>query len=377
MARARCWNACRAARAIFKNVLARRQACFPLTLLLLSAALSCGTGARPAVVAEPPPGHFYQGVFPGGENGMGSDITPADVAVYERAVGKRPTWVYFCDNWYEGRDFPWRTASWIRQGGSIPYIRLLVLSGNPIPRPDPVFNLANINRGMFDADFHRWMRGARRFGSPLIAEYGVEANGFWFPWNGLWNKGAGTYPDAVASFREAYRRIVRIAREEGALNIRWVFHIDPWDEPVESWNRFEYYYPGDEWVDWVGVSVYGRQLPKDKYRPTFRYQMDWAYRRLMAITGKRVIVCEFGNVVEDGQEAWTRAALSDLIGGRWPKVIGFAWWNAAFYNDPADPSRQSDMRIQNSPGLPSLFRTMVGEEARVLGTPLLAPARRR
>jgi len=51
----------------------------------------------------------------------------------------------------------------------------------------------------------------------------------------------------------------------------------------------------------------------------------------------------------------TRAALRDLIDGRWPKVIGFSWWNAAFYNDPADPTRESDMRIENSPGLPALF----------------------
>ncbi len=352
------------------------------TVLLALSAMGCGTGGCepahvPAVVAEPPQGYFYHGVYPGGESGMGSDVTPADVAVYERAVGKRPTWVYFCDNWYEGREFPWLNASWIRDGGSVPYIRLMLLSRNPIPTPDPVFNLANINKGMFDADFRRWMQGAKRFGSPLIAEYGVEANGFWFPWNGLWNKGSGTYPDAVSSFREAYRRIIRIAREEGALNVRWVFHIDPWDEPVEPWNRFEYYYPGDEWVDWVGVSVYGRQLPKDKYRPTFRYQMDWAYGRLMAITSKPVVVCEFGNVVEDGQEEWARAALSDIIAGRWPKVIGFSWWNAAFYNDPADPTRESDMRIEHSPGLPALFRSLVGEEPRVLSTALRTPAPRR
>ncbi len=353
--------------------------CVSVSALALVAAIDCGTGAGelshvPSVVAEPPPGHFYHGVFPGGESGMGSDVTPADVAVYERSAGKRPTWVYFCDNWYEGRGFPWRTASWIRAGGSIPYIRMMLLSGNPIPTPDPVFNLANINRGMFDADLGRWMRDARRFGTPLIAEYGVEANGYWFPWNGLWNKGAGTYAEAVASFRSAYRRIVRIARQEGALNIRWVFHIDPWDEPAAPWNRFEAYYPGDQWVDWVGVSVYGRQLPKDKYRPTFRYQMDWAYDRLMAIANKPAIVCEFGNVVETGQEEWVRAAFSDLLGGRWPKVIGFAWWNAAFYNDPADASRQSDMRIEDSPGVQALFRSFVGDDRRVLSTALRAPA---
>lgn len=351
-------------RAIFKNVIDRR---LGIAALLVCAAARCGAAA---VVAEPPAGRFYQGVFPGGENGGGSDITPAEVAAYEQAVGKRPTWVYFCDNWYEGREFPWRTAAWIRDRGSVPYVRLMLLSRYRRPAPDPLFNLANINRGMFDADFHRWMRDARRFGSPLIAEYGVEANGRWFPWNGQWNKGRGSYAEAVAAFRAAYRRIVRIARQEGALNIRWVFHVDPWDEPVEEWNRFEHYYPGDRWVDWVGVSVYGRQLPKDEYRPTFRYQMDWAYRRLTAIANKPVIVCEFGNVIEDGQEEWVRAALTDLLGGRWPRVIGFAWWNAAFYNDPQDPSRQSDMRIQDSPAVQALFRSMVGDEPRVLSTAL-------
>ena len=30
-----------------------------------------------------------------------------------------------------------------------------------------------------------------------------------------------------------------------------------------DWNKFENYYPGDEWIDWVGASVYGRQLPSD------------------------------------------------------------------------------------------------------------------
>jgi Glycosyl hydrolase family 26 len=342
----------------------------------------CGAAARkagdaPQVVAEPPPGQFYFGVFPGSANGMGSDVSLAGVAAFGSAAGKRPTWVYFCDNWYEGRAFPWSTASWIRAGGSVPYIRMMLLSSSAIPTPDPVFNLANIERGMFDADLHRWMRDARRFGSPLIAEYGVEVNGFWFPWNGLWNKDGGSYAEAIASFRRAYRRIVRIARQEGALNIRWVFHVDPWDEPVAPWNHFESYYPGDEWIDWVGVSVYGRQLPKGKYRPTFRYQMDWAYGRLAAIASKPVVVCEFGTVAEEGQEAWARAALSDLTGGRWPRVIGFAWWNSAFHNDPADPSRESEMRIQNSPGLPALFHSFVGDNGKVLSTALLAPARRR
>jgi len=69
----------------------------------------------------------------------------------------------------------------------------------------------------------------------------------------------------------------------------------------------------------------------------------------MALTKKPVIVCESAPSSSLGRRM-DAAALADLIGGRWPKVIGFSWWNAAFYNDPEDASRQSDMRIQNSRG---------------------------
>jgi hypothetical protein len=339
-------------------------------LLLLAAPGWCAearaSGQPASKLAEPPAGHFYHGVYPGSADGMGSDSSPAEVRIYERVIGKRPTWVYVCHNWYEGAAFPARQAEWIRASGSIPYIRLMLLSGPEIPRPDPVYSLANINRGRFDGELRQWMRGARRFSTPVLAEYGVEANGQWFPWNGLWNREGGSYQDAVGRFREAYRRIVRIAREEGADNVRWVFHVDPWDEPVADWNRLENYYPGDEWIDWVGVSVYGRQVPSDPYYPTFRWQMDWVYGRLTKLTSKPVIVCEFGTIAGPRQAKWARAALSDLTSGRWPRVIGFAWWNAAFKNDPVRPGARSDMRVQDSPALASILRTYVGRNSHVL-----------
>jgi hypothetical protein len=214
------------------------------------------------------------------------------------------------------------------------------------------------------------MRDAKRFGTPLLAEYGVEVNGFWFPWNGLWNQEGGSYPDSVARFRAAYRHIIQIAREEGARNIRWVFHVDPWDEPVVDWNRFENYYPGDEWIDWFGVSVYGRQIPKDLRAVSFRWQMDWVYGRLRKLADKPIVVSEFGNIRDPLQVSWAIDALADITGGRWPKLIGFSWWNAAFFNDP-NPDLRSDMRLQNNPGLAAVFRKYVGRNDAVLSAPLL------
>jgi hypothetical protein len=248
----------------------------------------------------------------------------------------------------------------------------MLLSSAAIPRPDPVYSLENILAGRFDPLLRKWMQDARAFGSPLIAEYGTEVNGWWFPWSGLYNKGDGTYADSVARFRATYQHIIQIAREEGACNIRWVFHVDPWDEPVEEWNRFENYYPGDEWIDWVGVSVYGRQLPSEKHAVSFRYQMDWVYARLQQLTSKPVIVCEFGTIDDPHQAEWTKSALADLLEGRWPKVIGFSWWNAAFKNDPVT-GRWSNMRVEENPALQAIFRDYVGRERAVISRPITRP----
>jgi len=117
---------------IFKSVTGRIQT-FVLAAGLLSLA---DAGRAPAVVAEPPPGHFYHGVYPGGESGWAATSRPRTWRP-TTVRGKAPTWVYFCDNWYEGRGFPWSTASWIRDGGSIPYIRMMLMSANPIRRPIP------------------------------------------------------------------------------------------------------------------------------------------------------------------------------------------------------------------------------------------------
>ena len=141
---------------------------------------------------------------------------------------------------------------------------------------------------------------------------------------------------------------------------------------MEEWNRFENYYPGDEWIDWVGVSVYGRQVPKDRRAVSFRFQMDWVYDRLRRLTGKPVIVCEFGTISDEHQAAWAKAALLDILGGRWPKVIGFSWWNAKFENDSVT-GRQSNMRVQENPALLAVFRKYVAQERRVISRPIVRP----
>ncbi len=331
-------------------------------------------------VPLPPEGTLYHGTYPGGITGEESDLTLADLRSYETAAGKTASWVFFSHNWYEGRAFPLDTAEWIREAGSIPYIRLMLRSTAEQDLAEPVFTLQAILDGEFDADLSAWCDSARDFGSPLLAEYGTEVNGEWFSWNGVWN-GAGQtdgYGDPLQAdgperFRDVYRHIVQTCRNRGAANLTWVFHVNGDDWPVNEWNVLENYYPGDEWIDWIAISSYAGQTPLDDWWPSFRSGMDAAYPRVEALTAdKPIIVAEFGAAAHNplgDQAEWAEAALTDITSFRWPRVIGFSWWNEQWQNDD-DPAHDTTMRLQDDPDLTNVFRRLVGDNAAVLGEQL-------
>jgi hypothetical protein len=142
------------------------------------------------------------------------------------------------------------------------------------------------------------------------------------------------------------------------------------DEPGRPWNRFENYYPGGGYVDWVAVSAYGAQEPTEKWCGSFRDSLDAAYPRLAAMApSKPLIVAELGVTSRNplcDQAEWAAAALGDLTSLRWPAVIGFSWWIVLWQNDNK-PAHDTDMRVQDNPDLAAVFQALVGTDASVLG----------
>jgi hypothetical protein len=302
----------------------------------------------------PPAGTYYHGVYPGGQSGTEDDLTPNDVTSYEQSVGTKVAWVYFSNNWYVSSLFPLKTVTWIREGGAVPFIRLMLRSSADNPTPDPRYTLDAILAGQFDAELNAWGQAAKRFGTPLIVEWGTEMNGSWFAWNASWND-----PETGAEkFRLAYRHIVETMRAQGATNITWVFHANGDDDPDQSWNALETYYPGDDVVDWLGVSLYSAQTPQDTYWTTFSEQLDAVMPRLTALTDKPVFVLEFGatknNPLGD-QAVWADEALSTLFSNRYPSIKGFSWWNEHWQNDD-NPNNDTTMRVQDNQVLAEIFK---------------------
>lgn len=339
-----------------------------------TASSSPASGRSPALdaatILTPPPGSLYHAAYtpPKSAAGVEDIITNRSIRSYEQAVGKKVAWVYFSDEWANGREFPLAIAIRIRANGAVPFIRLMLRSDANGNHADPLFTLDQITAGDFDPDLRAWAGTARDFGTPVLVEYGTEVNGKWFPWNGFWNNET----EGPAKFRDAYRHIVAVMDGEGASNLVWVFHVNDGDWPETSWNLLENYYPGDDVVDWIGVSVYGPQTPYDRYRAPFRAGMDAVYPRLCALNAtKPIALLEFGVAAgnpQTDQGVWARRALRSLVNGRYPRVIGFSWWNEFWEND-GNPARDTNMRVQDNPELRAAFRKFL-PAANVIGRPV-------
>jgi hypothetical protein len=226
---------------------------------------------------------------------------------------------------------------------TVPFIRMMPRANWDEGCKDKTYALAKIVDGRFDAPLRAYARAAAASRIPLLIEFGTEANGDWFPWSGICNGGA-------ASFRGAYRHIVTLFRAQGANNVTWVFHLDAGDPA-----KFAGYYPGAAYVDWVGLSAYGAQVPGDA-SPSFRTVFDPAYRELAALApGKPIALLEFGTI-EPGKAAWIAEALRLIASGRYPRLKAESYWDSNWTNDGAGPSI---MRIDSSPQVLAAYRAGV------------------
>jgi Glycosyl hydrolase family 26 len=333
--------------------------------LSLIAAVCVSSGAslcaQGSPIAPPPAGKLYHGFYWGGvgtdtHDPTEHDVIPADVRRYEQAVGKKTAWVYFSDNWFESRKFPAEMCGWIRSLGKLPFIRLMLRSDVDQKHAERTFSLSNIVAGDFDEDLREWARAARDFRTPLLIEWGTEPNGRWFSWNGAWNGGARQGSERYIA---AYRHIVDLMHAEGADNLQWVWHVNWDDDPETKWNRFENYFPGKNYCDWLALSIYGPTTPTARDGTgSFATKMREAYPRLRKLAPeKSIIIAEFGCDMHNPRidaARWAASALEQLFSGQWLAVIGFCWWNEGWQNDD-QKKHDSDLIILHDPDLTRVF----------------------
>lgn len=156
----------------------------------------------------------------------------------------------------------------------------------------------DILNGKYDSVFEEYAEGFKRFGMPVLFRLNNEMNGDWVSYSSYH---MGKDPELYV---EAYRYIHDFFEDRGVENLIYVFNPNEKSFPDFSYNSYLAYYPGDEYVDVVGLTAYntGNYYEGEVWR-----SFDEAYRELYEDYSKRfeqpLIITEFSSASAGGDKA--------------------------------------------------------------------------
>jgi beta-mannanase len=229
----------------------------------------------------------------------------AAVGAFEALLKHKMAYVLWFQSWGDDPEF---RSDWVllaAQKGLIP-----VITWEPWKRDfvtpwvvQPEYALETITAGQHDDYLRSWARAAKAAGVPIVLRFAHEQSTRigarpWYPWQG-----------DPESYRDAFRHIVAIFRQEEADNVRFLWSA--------MWLQLyaEAYYPGDDVVDIVGTTILNHGLGATAdwagWR-TFDYLFSPEYIVAEKL-GKPVMITEMATAEQGGDKpAWLRDAFSSI-----------------------------------------------------------------
>lgn len=287
---------------------------------------------------------------------------PTSAAVldrFESDAGKEITIVNTGQSW---ADFDPTTMNAAIDAGAIPLVTM------PL---GPGISLKEVVEGKQDEAISEWARAAKAFEYPFLFRPWWEANGNWYSW--------GQSPYFVAAWQRFHDLVVA----EGATNVTWAWVVNTiWQKDGVAQGDPKPYYPGDAYVDWVGVDAYnwGRNpLQPDRWvtaeesiQPTLDVLEEIA-------PGKPVCVCESASTEigagrpEEDKALWIHEMLDKYLPSH-PRIKAYVWfnWNVE-QGGYGSGGGHWDWPIESSSKAEAAFREGIQSETFLSDPPPLTP----
>jgi len=206
--------------------------------------------------------------------------------------------------------------------------------------------------GAFDEYLHKYARDIVASGLPLALRFNHEMNGVWYPWSETNSKGESINGNRPGDFVKVWKHVHDIFEAEGANDlVLWVWAPNIVNNLPASHKTPEFLaglYPGDEYVDWVGLSGYLRPAYKPENNFTFDYTFGSSLGQLRNLTDKPIILAEIGASETGGHKpAWVKSFFTALGEAKNDDIIGFAWFNLAVTSYVEGVRTTNDWRIDS------------------------------
>lgn len=227
--------------------------------------------------------------------------------ITEVVAGEKTSLVMFYQDWGSKSGFNSTLMSKLSSDGRTPIITWEpwdASSGSIDIETHAQYSPQSIIDGEHDEYIRNWARGAAAYNQPFFLRFAHEMNGNWYPW--------GNSKNDPATYKKMWKHVHDIFEEEGATNVVWVWSPNNTDEFGSS-DTILAYYPGDAYVDWVGVSGFnwGTTGTATKWSE-FEQIIAAAYAQLKTLN-KPIMVAETSSVSAGGDKtAWYKAAIAIL-----------------------------------------------------------------
>ncbi len=294
--------------------------------------------------------------------GMYTAQAPFNFATFDDAAlkaGSRQSMVGYFGGWDQTFRADAVQRSWER--GLLPMLtwesRPIAAGNDVVDEPD--YSLPRIIGdpdngvpGAFDDYLREYARAIVRTGLPLAIRLDHEMNGIWYPWSETTASGGSLNGNRPGDYVKMWRHVHDIFEQEGAgAFVIWVWApniVNNLPARNQSQSFLESLYPGDDYVDWVGLSGYLRTPFKAENDFTFDYTFGRSLEQLRAIADKPIVLAEVGATENGGHKAaWVSSVFDALTRPANDDIVGFAWFNLTVTTISGGERVTNDWRIDS------------------------------
>jgi len=272
------------------------------------------SGAQPKVTLPPAP-PFVWGTYSGEAGGI-----PAFEALVGKPVDIAATFTGFSE------EFPSEFAA-----------DLATTTQTLLVFWEPEEAHASILSGKFDQKIRAFAEAARAYAGPIILVPFNEPN-LYEPDDAPTPWGFGADGNTAESFKAAWQHVRQVFGE--APNVKWGLAFNNVAIPEDPKNTITNLYPGEEWVDYVGVDGFngydGWQTPGEIF--------DATLGELKSLN-KPIFIFSTASMEGAQKQAWIRSFFSYLK--EKPEIKGFVWFHI---------NKEFDWRVNSDPDSLAAFK---------------------
>lgn len=183
--------------------------------------------------------------------------------------------------------------------------------------------IPEIIEGLHDEKIIDLAEKLKSIDEPVFVRLINEMNGDWDPWC-AWFFGKDT-----DLYIYAWQHMIDLMREHGGDKLLFVWNPHDRSYPDFDWNNAHLYYPGDDYVDWVGLTGYnnGTSHPGDIWRDFDQIYQPLYADYLQRYSAKPFMITEFSTNEHGGSKVkWLEEGFRSLA-KNYPNIKIATWFD--------------------------------------------------